>query len=189
MILLAGLGYPYLRLLSNEFVRPVGRIVERFGDEWIFRHFTDISDDQTGDYDAIIVCGTALKDTRYLGEIERFSWLRGAQTPVLGIGAGMQVLSLAFGGSLLPCCEIGMEEVRVLSPHPILPSSPSFMAYELHAYSTVPPKDWDSLAASVNCIQAISHPDLPLFGILFHPEVRNEGVIFGFLTIVHSEGK
>jgi len=186
MILLAGLGYRDSALLSNEFVHPVGRVVKRFGDAWMYRHFTDLSGDQAGDYDAVILCGTALKDTRCLGETERFSWLRVARVPVLGISAGMQVLSLAFGGSLLPCCEIGMEEVRVLSPHPLLPPSPSFMAYELHAHSTVPPADWISLAVSKNCIQAISHPELPLFGVLFHPEVRNEGVIGGFLSIAHS---
>jgi len=121
MILLAGLGYRDSALLSNEFVHPVGRVVKRFGDAWMYRHFTDLSGDQAGDYDAVILCGTALKDTRCLGETERFSWLRVARVPVLGISAGMQVLSLAFGGSLLPCCEIGMEEVRV---HPRTPFSP-----------------------------------------------------------------
>jgi len=183
MILLVGLGFRDSALLREEFVRPVGQVVERSGRSWEYMHYSCLAEDRMAEYDAIILCGTALRDTAYQAETARFSWLNQENVPVLGICAGMQVLSLVFSGSLLPCCEIGMEEVRVLSPHPLLPEGPSFMAYELHGYSCIPPEDWVVLAVSKNCIQVISHPDRPLFGVLFHPEARNEEIIGRFLSI------
>jgi GMP synthase (glutamine-hydrolysing) len=185
MILLAGLHFRDSALLRSEFVRPVARVVEDFGAEWTYCHYSRLPDDPAGGNNAIILCGTALKDTGYLREIGRFSWLSSVPVPVLGICAGMQVLALVHGGSLRPACEIGMEEVRVLSDNPILPPCASFYAYELHRYSCVPPAGWTTLAVSKNCVQAISHPELPLFGVLFHPEVRNGVVIERFLSLVH----
>lgn len=186
MILLAGLGFRDSALLQSEFVRPVARVVGRLWAEWTYCHYSRLPDDPTDGYDAVILCGTALKDTGYLREIGRFSWLLEVPVPVLGICAGMQVLSLVHGGTLRPACEIGMVDVRVLCPHSILPPPPSFQAYELHRYSCDPPPGWMTLAVSEKCVQAVSHPDLPLFGVLFHPEVRNEVVIERFLSLVHA---
>ncbi|MDH7511022.1 MAG: gamma-glutamyl-gamma-aminobutyrate hydrolase family protein [Methanolinea sp.] len=185
MILLAGLCYRDSALLRSEFVRPVARVVGRLGVEWTYCHYSRLPDGAGDGYDAVILCGTALKDTGYLREIGRFSWLPEVPVPVLGICAGMQVLSLVHGGTLRPACEIGMEEVRVLCKNPILPPPPSFSAYELHRYSCVPPPGWKTLAVSKNCVQAVSHPELPLFGVLFHPEVRNESVIERFLSLAN----
>lgn len=42
------------------------------------------------------------------------------------------------------------------------------------------------LAVSDRCVQAIRHRSLPLYGLLFHPEVRNEWIIERFLRLVES---
>ena len=185
MILLAGLGFRDAALLRNEFVRPVARVAGHWGAEWSYCHYSRLQDDPADGYDAVILCGTALKDTGYLREIGRFSWLIEAPVPVLGICAGMQVLSLVHGGTLRPACEIGIVDVRVLCPNPVLPALPSFQAYTLHGYSCDPPPGWTTLAVSDTCVQAVSHPHLPLFGVLFHPEVRNGVVIERFLSLVY----
>jgi GMP synthase (glutamine-hydrolysing) len=41
-----------------------------------------------------------------------------------------------------------------------------------------------ALAASEGRVQAIRHRSFPLYGLLFHPEVRNEWLIERFLGLV-----
>ncbi|MDI9632832.1 MAG: glutamine amidotransferase [Methanolinea sp.] len=183
MVLLVGLGYRDSGLLFDEFVRPVGDLVQSAGAGWEYRHYSGIRGDYAWDHDAVILCGTALKDRGYLGEVDRFDWLSGIPVPVLGICAGMQVISLVFGGGIVEAAEVGMVEVRTLSPHPLLPRGPSFQAWELHRCASVPPPGWTVLAESGKCVQAIAHPDLPIYGVLFHPEVRNGGVVRAFVSL------
>jgi len=131
--------------------------------------------------DGIIICGTALKDNGFLEEMERFSWLREISIPVLGICAGMQILCRIFGGLVREGCEIGMTEVHIIVPHPLLPLPPSFQAYELHSSFCEPPPGWEILAVSPACVQAIRDPHYLRFGVMFHPEVRNDRVVEAFL--------
>ena len=58
-----------------------------------------------------------------------------------------------------------------------------FEAYELHNYSVKPSKDFEILAKSKKCVQAIKHKSKPIYGILFHPEVRNKWIIKRFLKL------
>lgn len=183
MILLVGLGYRDSGLLFDEFVRPVGDLLGTRGVEWEYRHYSKLRGDSAWDHDAIILCGTALKDSRYLEDVDRFDWLAGVPVPVLGICAGMQVISLVFGGRIVEACEVGMVEVRTLATHPLLPQGTPFHAWELHRYACVPPPGWTALAESGTCVQAIAHPELPVFGVLFHPEVRNGGVVRAFVSL------
>jgi GMP synthase (glutamine-hydrolysing) len=39
------------------------------------------------------------------------------------------------------------------------------------------------VAQSKSCVQAIRHYELPRYGVLFHPEVRNEQVVRNFLAL------
>ncbi|MCQ8893036.1 MAG: glutamine amidotransferase [Methanolinea sp.] len=181
MILLVDLSDKKRPLLRDEFVRPVAQIVGRSGAEWTCCHFTEVDGQALAGCGAVILCGTALKDRSYLDAREHFSWLRDAVNPVLGICAGMQVISLACGGIVYDCCEIGMVEVKTLVPHPLLPPGPQFSAFELHSIGCTAPPGWRVLALSQACIQAFCHPVRPLFGVMFHPEVRNEGVVERFL--------
>lgn len=183
MILLVDPGFREGSLGYDEFVCPIAGIVERAGLPWACQHYTALNEDELRDAAGIIICGTALKDNAFLENLERFSWLRNARVPVLGVCAGMQVLCLAFGGSVRPGCEIGMTSIRITVPHQILPDPPSFMAYELHTHSCVPPHGWEILAESEICIQAIRDPERPFFGVLFHPEVRYDRVVKSFLEL------
>ncbi|MCU0632516.1 MAG: gamma-glutamyl-gamma-aminobutyrate hydrolase family protein [Methanolinea sp.] len=183
MILLVDPGYRSGSLPRDEFVLPVVRIVERSGMSWIYRHYDDMDDEEVLDIQGIIICGTALKDNHFIAHVDRFAWLNGAMVPVLGICAGMQILCLTFGGSVKEGCEIGMTEVNVTVPHPLLPPPPSFQAYELHSFSCDPPPGWETLAVSCGCVQAIHDPNRPRFGVMFHPEVRNDRVVEVFLEM------
>jgi GMP synthase-like glutamine amidotransferase len=108
----------------------------------------------------------------------RFKWLKDCSKPVLGICAGMQTIGLVFGGHVEKCREIGMTEVT--SKANLLFSS-KFKAYSLHNYALVPSSEFEVLAESAKCVQAIKHKQKDIYGVLFHPEARNEETVQRFI--------
>jgi len=183
MILLIDLCYRPGSLSRDEFVGPVARIVERAGYAWKEAHYQEVGPRDLQRADGIILCGTALEDNVFAEQVDKFRWLRDATVPVLGICAGMQALCAVFGGSIRPGCEIGMTPVRTTTDDPFLAGHAAFEAYELHSFTCDPPAEWKVLAVSDRSVQAARHPDRPLYGVMFHPEVRNDRVIGRFLAL------
>jgi GMP synthase-like glutamine amidotransferase len=58
-----------------------------------------------------------------------------------------------------------------------------FKAYELHNYSAESSPDFDVLAESKKCVQAIKHKKKAVYGVLFHPEVRNKEILERFILL------
>jgi GMP synthase (glutamine-hydrolysing) len=187
MIFLLDLSYRSHSLSRDEFVGPIARIVTLAGREWREIHFSEMRGADLEDAAGIILCGTALKDNLFAARKQEFSWLRNSSVPVLGICAGMQILCLVFGSTIRPGCEIGMTTVTAEKPDPLLPGSPAFQAYELHSFTCDPPPGWVVTAVSDGGIQAVRHPDRPLYGVMFHPEVRNDGVVERFLSLCEKK--
>ena len=181
MILVIDLCYRDGSLSRAEFVAPVERILREAGVPFTTRHHTAIGAPEREGADAVILCGTALRDTGYMERPELFRWLTAFERPVLGISSGMRALAAAFGGGSEPCCEIGMTEIRVLAPDPLFGGREVFSAYTVHEHAVQVPDGFVALAASERCVQAIRHRSLPLYGLLFHPEVRNEWIIERFI--------
>ncbi len=170
-------------MCRDEFVLPVARIVHRYGRKPILQHPTHIPSAEEAPSSGIILCGTALQDMAFLLHLESLRWVRDTPVPVLGICAGMQVMVSLFGGTLAHCEEIGMTNIHTLVPDPLLEGRQEFSAYELHAYAPVPTEVFQVLAVSSAGPQVIRHRILPQYGVLFHPEVRNEWVIERFLDL------
>ena len=183
MILVVDLSYRPGSLSLDEFVAPVERIVRKEGFPPGTRHYTDLSQQDSATAAGIILCGTALKDFGYLEGLERFTWLLSFRGPVLGICAGMQVLVRVYGGEVHPATGIGMAEQQVVTPDPLLAGKDRFAAYELHCRSVTPPPPFKVLAVSQSGVQAIRHRERPVYGVMFHPEVRNEWLIARFLSL------
>lgn len=183
MILLVDLCCRPGSLSRDEFVGPVARIVERAGEAWREIHFSDTGSADLSEVSGIILCGTALQDNLFAEQVAAYAPLPGAGLPVLGICAGMQALCLSFGGSIRPACEIGMTRIRTEAPDPLLGAPGDFEAYELHSFACDPPHGWVVTAVSDRCVQAARHPDRPLFGVMFHPEVRNDHVVERFCAL------
>jgi GMP synthase-like glutamine amidotransferase len=93
---------------------------------------------------------------------------RAAQTPVLGLCYGAQVLAQAFGGSVTPAGqpEIGFVEVDTSDPS-LVPAGP-WTAF--HVDVLEPPADATVVARNECGIQAFVLPGA--LGVQFHPEVR-----------------
>lgn len=182
MILLVDLCHREGSLGYEEFVLPVARIVEEAGHAVRAVHFRKGPGPALDAAAAVIFCGTPLSDNRFLGETGCFSWLADIQIPVLGVCAGMELVCQAFGGTVGSCGEIGMTDVTVLVPDPIFGGRTSFTAYEIHCLACTDPGPLRVLARSSRCIQAVRHPARPVYGVMFHPEVRNDWVVERFLS-------
>jgi GMP synthase (glutamine-hydrolysing) len=145
----------------------------------VVRHYREVSEEDLIACNAIILTGTTLKDNASLEETEKFQWLKIVNKPVLGICAGMQAFASIWGLVLTRCLEIGMTNITTLTINNLF--SGTFQAYSLHTFSVESSDEFEVLAESPKCLQAIKHKQKPIYGVLFHPEVRNPEIIKNFL--------
>jgi len=180
MILVVDMNWKKNSLGLNEFVLPIITIAKT-QDQCIIKHFLEVTNQDLSQFDSVILSGTALKDTATLSQPEKFQWLKETEKPVLGICAGMETMGLVFGMRLIQCLEIGMTQINMLKENPLF--CEDFKAYSLHSYCVEPSKDFEVWAKSTKCVQIIKHKIKPIYGALFHPEVRNPELIKRFIVL------
>jgi GMP synthase-like glutamine amidotransferase len=178
MILIVDLDWKQDSLAFNEFVLPIVSVVQPL-EACEVKHYLEIEPAKLRSYSKVVLSGTALKDHATLKQVEKFKWIKTCDKPILGICAGMQTISLVFDEPLLNCLQIGMAEIRTLKENPLFQGD--FKAYVLHNYSVGPCRNFEALAESAKCIQAIKHKQKNIFGVLFHPEVRNQDILKKFI--------
>ena len=161
-----------------EFVLPIVAVAGEL-EKCDVKHYLEVDERNLKSCDKIILSGSALKNTVTLDQMARFAWLRDCGKPVLGICAGMQTAGLVFGGRLVNCREIGMTEITASKANRLFSSA--FKVYALHNYAVVPSRQCEVFAESAKCVHAIKHKQKDIFGVLFHPEVRNKEVIQRFI--------
>jgi GMP synthase-like glutamine amidotransferase len=188
MILIVDLCYRKDSLSRDEFVRPMEKIIGLTGAPFSVRHYSALGGRDLEQADGVVLCGTALKDDRFADDLEQFRWLLEFCRPVLGVCAGMQVMAAVFGGSIEPGCEIGMTDIRVVNPDPLFAGRDAFPAFELHGNTIRAPDEFSILAVSDRGVQAIRHRSRPIYGVMFHPEVRNEWIVEGFIRQAPGSG-
>jgi GMP synthase (glutamine-hydrolysing) len=167
-------------LALNEFVSPIVSVVQPL-EECEVKHFLDIGTPELEDYNKIILSGTMLKDHATLKQVDKFNWINTFEKPIMGICAGMQTIALVFGATLTNCLRIGIAEISTLKQNPLFQGD--FRAYTLHNYSVAPSQTFETLAESTECIQAIKHKQKNIYGVLFHPEVRNQEILKHFIEL------
>jgi len=180
MILIVDMNWKRDSLAFNEFVLPIATTIQSV-EECEVKHFLDIEPEKLNCYSKIVLSGTALKDQATLKQVDKFNWIKEFGKPILGICAGMQTISLVFGESLITCLQIGMIEITTLKENPLFQET--FKAYALQNYSVRPCRNFEVLAESAKCTQAIKHKQKNIYGLLFHPEVRNQKILKHFLEI------
>ena len=165
------------KMHEEEFVRP---IVEILGNKnCVVNHYSKISKTDLDHAGRIILSGTSLQDFEYLENLQKFDWLKNFDRPVLGICAGMQVLVKVFGGSLKKQSEVGVVEVKMKKE--ILGLPLNFRAYTLHNLGVGKVKDFNVFGKSDKTIHIIRHKNKKIFGVLFHPEVIQKGMLLEFV--------
>lgn len=178
MILVIDMNCEKSSLGLFEFVQPIVSAVEKI-DEYTVKHYKDVAQKDLAQYDVAILSGTPLKDNATLSQLDKFEWLKTWDKPALGICAGFQTIGLLFGASLKRCLGIGMTEITTLQTNSLFSSK--FNAYTLHNFSIESGDAFEKLAESPQCIQAIKHKKQDVYGVLFHPEVRNPEILRRFV--------
>lgn len=167
-------------LLRDEFVKPLENVVRKAG--YLFRTISLAEKSNPGCVNGVILSGTAIRDHEFLKE-GLPQWFDTYNGPVLGICAGMQLLTLSSGGSLIPDMKIGMAKIQVIGEDILFSGKESFEAWELHKSGVVVGNSCLVLATSQTGVRGFKMMDLPRYGVLFHPEVRNEWIIHNFLSL------
>lgn len=178
--LLVDMNYRRDSLGYLEFVKPILSVVEPI-EPCVVVHYLDLETAKTDRFSRIILSGTALKDFHYLSHPEKFSWIPTSMKPVLGICAGMQTILKAYGVPLTPCLQVGMTQIQTTKANPLFSSD--FQAYALHSYAAADNETFTVIAKSKDCIQAIKHKQKLIYGLLFHPEVRNPEILRNFMQL------
>jgi GMP synthase-like glutamine amidotransferase len=181
MILIVDMNWKKDSLAFNEFVLPIVSVVRPL-EEFMVKHFLDIELSELSCCSKILLSGTALKDHATLKLIDKFNWIKTCDKPILGICAGMQTISLLFDEPLVKCLQIGMIEISTLKENILFQGD--FKAYVLHNYSVKQSQTFKVLAESTKCIQAIKHKQKNIYGVLFHPEVRNQEILKAFIQFI-----
>jgi len=160
-----------------EFVKPVEDILRRNNICFQTTQYNDINQKILDKADKIIICGTSLKDNSFVEEITKFEWLKKFDKPVLGICGGMHLLGLVFNGELRKAQEIGLKTIKYKKE--FFGFKDDIEVYELHNYYAKS-EEFEVIAESEKCIQAVKHKHKPFYAVLFHPEVRNKKLIENF---------
>lgn len=165
------------KLHYYEFVKPVEDIVE---EGFVTKHYNEINSKDLDNASKVIICGTSLKDNQFTKDLEKFAWLKDFDKPVFGICAGFQLIGLVYGGEIKNHLEIGFfhegfdkdflgfnGEVEVYHLHNNYVDFSKLSEFEVYSDSVVS--------------QVVKHKHKEIYGVLFHPEVRNKEMIKNFV--------
>jgi GMP synthase (glutamine-hydrolysing) len=164
------------KLHYYEFVKPIENIVEK---GFFTKHYSEIIGKDLDKADKIIICGTSLKDNQFMKDIKKFKWMRDFGKPILGICAGMQVIGAIFGGDVKRKTEIGFFKEKF--DKEFLGLSGNQEVYHLHNNYISKWKGFDIFCSGNGVVQAVKHKEKNIFGVLFHPEVRQKDLIRKFV--------
>jgi GMP synthase (glutamine-hydrolysing) len=169
------------RLSYLEFVKPVEDILKKAETESFTRHFLSLNHRDISQAQKVIICGTALKDFKYLDSTGKFTWINESRKPIFGICAGMQILAKVFNSRIVERTKIGRHKVRIIRKN-IVASKDEFYSYFLNSKAVEPSEDFETLGESGNLKCIIKHKHRRFYGCLFHPEVLNPEIITNFLN-------
>lgn len=163
-----------------EFVKPIEDILNGLEKDFFTKNYLKLTTRDLEKADRVIICGTSLKDNKFLENKNYFSWIKKFDKPLLGICAGMQIISIEFGGKIGKNQEIGFFKENF---------DREFLGFKegevwhLHNNSVLVDERIFEVWKSESIIQAIKTKDREIYGVLFHPEVRNKDLIIKFCNL------
>jgi len=187
------------RLHYFEFVKPICDILDSNNIKYFVRNYKEVSLKDLKKAKKAIICGTSLYDNVFIKNLDKFKWINDFNKPILGICGGMQMIGTIFGGKIKKQTEIGyyneefnkdflgllgQQEVYHLHNYYVdyskLPEFEIFCGKEI---SNSHP-DLVNLKKKISkskCSQAVKHQEKEIYGVLFHPEVRQKELFLHFL--------
>jgi len=164
-----------------EFVKPIENLLANGNRMFKTKHYEEVNSKNISNSTKIIICGTSLKDFDYIKDIKKFQWIKEYDKPLLGICAGMQIIALIHGQKLIKSEHIGMN--KAIFKKEFLGLTGKHEVYELHQMCpTTQGEDFIKFTNS-KIPQAIKLKNKPIYGTLFHPEVRNKELILNFAKL------
>ena len=168
------------KLHYYEFVKPIEDILKKNKIAFFTKHYTEIKESDLRKANKAIICGTSLKDFDYNKHLGKFKWIKNFDKPVLGICAGMQIISSVFGGKKKIATEIGYYHENFKKK--FLSFEREHEVYHLHNNYTILPEEFENFTDG-KIPQVIKHKTKPIYGVLFHPEVRNKKLVEEFVKL------
>ena len=167
-------------LWIDEFVKPIEKILNQLGHNTLIIPYHKTPN--TNSFDKIIISGSPLGDFEANANLNYFKWIKNLDKPLLGICGGMQILTQIYSSELKNSLNIGLDSIKPTKDNPLI--SKPYQVYQLHAKTITPNKEFEIIAKNnTEYAQAIKHKTKPFYGVLFHPEVRNQEVILNFLKL------
>jgi GMP synthase (glutamine-hydrolysing) len=99
-----------------------------------------------------------------------------AGIPILGICYGMQAMTIALGGKVVPAQsrEYGLADIGVSAQNPLLPALPQTVWMSHGDRIETLPTGFEKIAESPNCpLAGMYDPKRRYYAVQFHPEVRH----------------
>lgn len=167
------------KLHELEFVKPIKNILINNKTKFKITHYSKLNQSIIKKTSKIIICGTSLADNQFIKNINSFNFIKTYNKPILGICAGMHIIGLIYEGRLKKEKQIGPIDVEFIEP--FLSMQGKYQVYALHGlYTEFNNKDFITYSYH-SCPQAVKHKSKEIYGVLFHPEVRNKKLIEEFV--------
>ena len=163
-------------LHDYEFVRPIEKILKKNKIKFKTLNYRKISKKDFNNCEKIIISGTSFRDNEFINHVGKFKPLLKFDKPILGIGAGFQILSSLYNSNLIKGKELGVFIVNFKEN--FLGLFGKQKIYLIHRYSSEP--SCFEVYAKTKYIQAAKHKSKPIYGTLFHPEIYNPELILNF---------
>lgn len=173
------------KLHELEFVKPIEDILKNNKIKFKTINYKKLNNDYINQGSKIIITGTSLADNAFLEKknLKKFNFIKIYNKPLLGICAGMHIIGLINNNNLKKEKQIGPIELEFIEPFLGIKPNEKHQVYALHRlYSEFNNKNFKIYSYNA-CPQAVKHKSKEIYGILFHPEVRNKKIIEEFVKI------
>lgn len=159
--------------------------------------FEELSAVDLSTYLGVVISGAPilLTDIDSASYLDKISWIKSYEKPILGICFGHQLLGLTYGAAVsLQKEDRDWQTIETLQDDALFNMFPKeFKMMEDHCETISIPQNFIHLAVSDACInEAMKHNDKPCYGVQFHPEVSgNLGCLlfdnFTRICLKHSQ--
>jgi len=148
-----------------EFVKPIEDIIKDNNTNFLTKNYLELNNSDIKKADKIIICGTSLRDNEFLEHLNKFKWIKEYKKPIFGICGGAHLIGLILGYKLEKNKKIGFKELNFKEE--FLGFKGKHQVYHLHQFYVLP---------------EVFHKK-NIYATLFHPEVRNRGIIEEFVRL------
>jgi len=179
-VLILDTSYEKNSLFKDEFCMPIANIINQIPNfKYEIKHYSEKINFEN--YDKIILSGSALKDFEYLESLNKFEFIKTTLVPILGICAGIQIIAKTYETELKKCKEIEITKTITTKQNKLFEGE--FETYSIHNYSIYCPKEFEIIAKSKKGIHGVKHKEKEIYGVLFHPEIKNKEIIEKFINL------